>query len=254
MALLQLNFKSPTLEMQTNVTVILPENEEMFSDKIKPLQTLYLLHGLTNDNTIYTRYTNVERYAKERNLAVVMPNVDHSFYTDMKYGHDYFTFIQKELKTFLCNILPLSDKREDNFIAGHSMGGYGSFKLALTNPELYAAAACISGVVDINYFLQKNVQKGFSAKPIFGEANTLSETEHDLFYLLKENIDKGISLPKLYQICGTEDYLYEDNLKFRDFARNLNADIVYKEGSGAHDFNYWEYTIKEVINWLPLRQ
>ncbi|WP_229192514.1 alpha/beta hydrolase [Bacillus cereus] len=153
----------------------------------------------------------------------------------MKYGHDYFTFMQKELKIFLCNILPLSNKREDNFIAGHSMGGYGSFKLALTNPELYAAA-CISGVVDINYFLQKDVQKGFSAKPIFGDATNLSGTDHDLFYLLKENIDKGISLPKLYQMCGTEDYLYEDNLKFRDFALNLNADLEYKESSGDHDF------------------
>ncbi|MHA2890483.1 alpha/beta hydrolase [Bacillus cereus] len=253
MALLQLNFKSPTLDMQTNVTVILPENENMFSSKLdKPLKTLYLFHGLTNDNTIYTRYTNIERYASERNLAVVMPSVDHSFYTNMKYGHNYFTFIQKELRTFLWNILPLSTKREDNFVAGHSMGGYGSFKLALTNPELFSAAACISGVMDINYFLQKDIHPGFSHQPIFGDVTNLSGTEQDLFHLLKEGMNKGIQLPKLLQMCGTEDYLYEDNLKFKDLALSLNTDLEYQEGSGAHDFNYWEYAIKEVINWLPL--
>lgn len=131
MALFQLNFNSPTLAMQTNVTVILPEKEEMFLHKKDiRFKTLYLFQGLTNDHTIYTRHSNVERFASERNLAVVMPSVDHSFYTNMKYGHHYFSFVQKELRTFLCNVLPLSYKREDifpSFNAKHdSLHHYGS--------------------------------------------------------------------------------------------------------------------------------
>lgn len=253
MALLHMHFKSPTLVMQTNVTVVLPESEQLFTSRTNTkLKTLYLLHGLSNDSSIYTRFTNIERYASNRNVAVVMPSVDHSFYADMKYGHNYFSFVQKELRTFMLNVLPLSDKREDNFVAGHSMGGYGAFKLALTNPELFSAAASLSGAMDINRFLQDGVFNGFNAKPIFGEVDSLKDTEHDLYKLLKDRQSEQAVLPKLLQMCGTEDYLYEDNVNFKNYALSLKTDLDYREGPGDHNWEYWEYAIKEVMDWLPL--
>ena len=254
MALLQINFNSTCLAMQTNITVIIPETSGILKPDFNgKLKTLYLLHGLSNDNTIYTRYTNIERYACDKNLAVIMPSVDHSFYADMKYGHKYYSYICEELPTFMRNIFPLSAKREDTFIAGHSMGGYGTFKIALMNPDKFAAAASMSGVLDINVFLQDGIFEGFNPKSIYGDTKDLTGSENDLFHLLKNKVKAKTPLPKLFQICGTEDFLYQSNLNFKEFAQNLKIDLTYEEKSGDHDWGFWEESIKKIIDWLPLQ-
>lgn len=135
MAILELNFKSVCLAMQTSVTVILPETDALYHGSIPKYKTLYILHGLSNNHTTYVRNTNIERYATEKGLAVVMPAADHSFYSNMVHGRDFFEFVSTELPHVMKNWFPLSDKKEDTFIAGHSMGGYGAFKVALTFPE-----------------------------------------------------------------------------------------------------------------------
>ena len=253
MSFIQLNFNSKCLGMRTNVNVIIPESDEIFTANFnKNLKTLYLLHGLGNDYSAYMRYTSIERYALKKNLAVVMPSADHSFYTDMEYGHKYFTFISEEIPQFIRNVFPLSDKREDNFIAGHSMGGYGSFKTALLKPESFSAAASLSGALDINHFFTEGAKNGFNTKSIYGDMKTLENTDNDLFYLIKKHAENGIILPKLYQTCGTEDFLYEDNIKFRDLAQKLKLPLTYKEGPGEHEWGFWDNAIKDVIDWLPL--
>ena len=253
MSFIQLNFNSKCLGMRTNVNVIIPESDEIFTGQFnKNLKTLYLLHGLGNDYSAYMRYTSIERYALKKNLAVVMPSADHSFYTDMEYGHKYFTFISEEIPQFIRNIFPLSDKREDNFIAGHSMGGYGSFKIALLKPESFAAAASLSGALDINHLFIEGPKNGFNTKSIYGDMETLENTDNDLFYLIEKHAENGVILPKLYQTCGTEDFLYDDNVRFRDLAQKLKLPLTYKEGPGEHEWGFWDNAIKEVIDWLPI--
>ncbi|HCY7698396.1 TPA: esterase family protein [Staphylococcus aureus] len=141
MAYISLNYHSPTIGMHQNLTVILPEDQSFFNNDItaKPLKTLMLLHGLSSDETTYMRYTSIERYANEHKLAVIMPNVDHSAYANMAYGHSYYDYIL-EVYDYVHQIFPLSKKRDDNFIAGHSMGGYGTIKFALTQGDKFAKA------------------------------------------------------------------------------------------------------------------
>src|SRR5690606_35149889 len=110
---------------------------------------LYLLHGLSDDDTIWLRRTSIERYVAGLGLAVVMPNVHRSFYADMAYGGQYWTFLTEELPRVAGDFFPLSDAREDNYVAGLSMGGYGAFKWALSYPERFAAAGSLSGVLDL---------------------------------------------------------------------------------------------------------
>lgn len=253
MAFIQLNFNSKCLGMRTNVNVIIPESDEIFTGKFnKNLKTLYLLHGLGNDHSAYIRYTNIERYALKKNLAVVMPSADQSFYTDMAYGHQYFTFISEEIPRFIRNIFPLSEKREDNFIAGHSMGGYGSLKTALLKPESFAAVASLSGAVDINHFFTEGAKNGFNTKSIYGELESIENTKNDLFFLLKESKKNNIQLPKIYQTCGTEDFLYQDNIKLKNLMEELNIKHTYEEGPGEHEWGFWDKSIKKVLDWLPL--
>ena len=96
---------------------------------------------LSSDTSSYMRYTSIERYANTHQLAVAMPNADHSFYSNMAYGHSYYDYIL-EVYDYVHQILPLSKKREDNFIAGHSMGGYGAIKFALTQSYRFSKPPC----------------------------------------------------------------------------------------------------------------
>jgi S-formylglutathione hydrolase FrmB len=185
------------------------------------------------------------------NMAVIMPAVNRSFYSNMKYGGDYWTFVSEELPAAARSYFHLSDRREDNFVAGLSMGGYGAFKLALRHPDRYAAAASLSGALNL-VARQSYFEKDFIN--IFGENADLNDSEHDLFHLANELAASNRPQPLFYQACGTEDYLYDDNQHFLGHARKLGLDLVYEEESGTHNWSYWDHKIQRVLQWLPIAQ
>lgn len=156
MPLIQCNYFAESLGLSVTMNVILPvtgfnhakQNGSLGSHQKFPV--LYLLHGLSDDHTMWQRATSIERYVSVLNLAVVMPTVYRGFYTDMKHGHAYWTFISEELPHIAESLFPVSGRREDRFAAGLSMGGYGAFKLGLRNPGRFAAVASLSGALDIS--------------------------------------------------------------------------------------------------------
>ena len=166
------------------------------------------------------------------NLAVVMPNVHRSFYADMKSGGRYWEFVSEELPQIVKSFFPVSSRREDTFAAGLSMGGYGAFKLALRCPEKFAAAASLSGAADIYGFWSGKDDFDKDMNLIFGTKEEFLNSENDLFKLSLELKESGRNIPMLFQACGTEDFLYEGNLKFRDHLRNLDYDLHYQESPG----------------------
>ena len=153
MAFLQVQFYSDTLTVASSAYVILPEPRQGIGMKAAAAdelpKVLYLLHGYSDDHTIWMRRTSVERYAAEYNLAVIMPAVNHSFYTNEAQGEKYWDYVSEELPEVMHRFFRLSKKPEDTYVAGLSMGGYGAMKLALTHPERFAAAASFSGAVDV---------------------------------------------------------------------------------------------------------
>ena len=258
MALIHCDFFSEVLGISTSMCVILPQNTSTQigmegSAKKEKYPTLYLLHGLSDDHTIWQRRTSIERYVSDMGIAVVMPNAGRSFYTDMKHGYKYFTFISEELPKIAAQFFPLSNRREDNFVAGLSMGGYGAFKLALSCPEKFAAAASLSGAVDMSSRVKSNqIQDTTEIQNIFGNLNSIENSENDLFYLAKKvSVSNGLK-PKLYQCCGTEDFLYEDNINFKKFIKETTLDYTYDESPGIHEWKYWDAEIQKVLKWLPI--
>lgn len=213
--------------------------------------TLYLLHGLSDDHTIWQRRTSIERYVEDLDLAVVMPEVHRSFYTDMAAGYRYWTFISEEVPYVAHSLFHLSDRREDTFVAGLSMGGYGAFKLALAFPEHFAAAASLSGALDVARMVLDPETEWLSEAPaIFGEPAKVKGSQNDLFYLAKKlSASKGPK-PRLYQWCGTEDFLYKDNLRFHKQAQKLGLDLHFTESPGTHEWNCWDLQIQHVLEWL----
>jgi S-formylglutathione hydrolase FrmB len=152
-------------------------------------------------------------------------------------------------------MFPLSQEREHNFVAGLSMGGYGAFKIGLTFPERFAAVASMSGVLDIDlrWREQEAAGNGRPYRMAFGD-EPVAGTEDDIFHLFHEAIASKQPLPKLYQCCGTEDFLYEGNLNFRKLAlKHPKLDYTYNEGPGAHTWDYWDEHIQKVIKWLPIK-
>ena len=252
MALIQLNYASRALACQTDVTVLLPERDGQFDAAAPraPYRVLYLLHGLTDDRLGWLRYTEIESLVRGTDLAVVMPSVDHGFYTDMVHGHPYFTFVADELPTYLGSVLPLSTRREDTFACGNSMGGYGAFKLALTYPERFAKAVALSGVLDIQRFVDTFELDGFDPRWTFGEELAVAGTDNDLFHLLDEDVRRGIDLPALYSWCGRDDVLLEESRAFQEHAAELGVDCTYVEGDGEHLWVCWAPQMRAIMDWL----
>ncbi len=253
MALFHCNFFSEILGVSTSMDVVLPQqtvSQIGMKGSVKKSKhpTLYLLHGLSDDHTTWQRRTSIERYVANMGLAVIMPSVGRSWYADMVNGPKYWTFISEELPAIARSFFPLSDRREDNFVAGLSMGGYGAFKLALRFPDRFAAGASLSGALDIGE-RSKDRQEEF--RYIFGDA-PLKGSMNDLFYAAKECKTKASISPRLYQWCGTSDFLYQDNLRFRDYALELGLDLTYEEGPGDHSWEHWDRQIQRVLQWLAI--
>lgn len=259
MALVTCRFFSDTLGISTSMTVILPQQTraQIGLNNVsawKKHPTLYLLHGLSDDDTIWTRRTSVERYAAELGIAVVMPNVHRSFYTDMEYGGAYWTFLTEELPVVARSFFPLSEAREDNFVAGLSMGGYGAFKWALRHPDKFAAAGSFSGALDIAARMKANdAQFEEIFRLVFGN-RPIEGTDVDLLELLKRRSLSGSQLPALYQCCGTEDFLYDNNTVFRDTCKQYGLPLTYEEGPGKHNWAYWDEHIQRFLQWMPLKK
>ena len=257
MALMHVNFYSEALGFCTSMDVILPQQtrSQIGMDGVadeRPYQTLYLLHGMSDDHTIWQRRTNIERYVAPLSLAVVMPAVQLSWYTDMKHGCKYWTFIHEELPAICREFFPLSDKREDNFVAGLSMGGYGAFKTGLCDPEHFGAVASLSGALDAVGCFDR-VERDEVFANAFGTPKQFKNSDNDLFAQAEKLKKQKKEQPKMFMWCGTEDFLFEDNERFAEHLTQLGYDFTYTKSPGDHNWACWDEQIQNVLDWLPLR-
>jgi len=258
MALMHINCFSSVLGMCVNFDAIIPEttNGQIGMEGVSaPIyQTLYLLHGMSDDHTIWQRRTSIERYVANKNLAVIMPTTHLAWYSNTTYGCKYMDFVAYELPEICRGFFRgMSEKREDNFVAGLSMGGYGAFKVALTAPERFCAAASLSGALDVSTIHQRIPGRDMLFTGIFGAPETVKGSENDLFHLAETLKASGKPMPKLYQWCGTEDYLYAMNVASRDKLLGLGYDLTYTESEGNHGWQWWDREIQPVLDWLPLK-
>lgn len=253
MAFIQCAFASKILGMKTNMNVILPYDESDRTGNNRPA-VLYLLHGITDDHSVWARYTGIERYVRRKDIAVVMPTVHNGFYTHTKTGYDCLKFCAEEVVDAATAMFNLSDRREDMYIAGASMGGYGAFRLALEYPEKYAYAASLSGALDIVQICKtRRGDPGVSDLMVrdiinaFGEGGAEKGSREDLTALAAEVARKDVKKPVLRQYCGTQDYLYLVNQSAKNAFEGLGFNYAYYEGEGGHDWNYWDKCIQHVL-------
>ena len=256
MAVLRCDFFSEALGLSTSMTVILPQRTASPDGQVgasapTPPPVLYLLHGLSDDATTWLRRTSLERYVAPLGIAVVMPQVHRSYYTDESYGGRFWTHLSEEVPSVAQEFFRLSTRREETFVAGLSMGGYGAMKWALRQPERFAAAASLSGALDV---ASRRTQRFRPEDPrmfqrIFGDL-PVRGTRDDLLRLVA-GVDPA-RLPALKLWCGMQDGLVVANERFRDACVAAGTPVELVLGPGTHDWAYWDARIQDVLAWLPL--
>lgn len=263
MALIQVNFISKSLMRIVPMNVILPVDKIAYpgmpEENAAPYKTLYLLHGILGNYTDWISGTNIQRWAEEKNLAVVMPSGDNMFYVDQKECQNYYgEFIGKELVEMTRKMFPLSHKREDTFIAGLSMGGYGAIRNGLKYHDTFGYIAGLSSAILIDGIENRTNESPFFmerkdyAERVFGDLAKVKDSDMNPRWLVNRLEQEKVELPKMYLACGTEDSLLEVSRSFRDYLKSTNIDLTYEEGSGGHEWDFWNRYIKKVIDWLPL--
>jgi len=250
MATFQGVFRSAALGMDTHLSVVLPHDFEAPNLR-EPCPVLYLLHGLSQGSDAWLRRSNVERYCREYGVALVMPEVQRSFYLDLTYGPRYFTYVSGELPEICRRMFRLSPAREDTFVAGLSMGGYGALLCALSRPEQYAAAASFSGALDIrdvaaNFTTDATAPEMMAA---FGPALEVPP-EADLFHLA--NLAAARSpCPRLLLTCGEQDDLLIGMSRRLDaHLDSLPIEHRLATWPGGHDWDFWDRSVVHALEFF----
>lgn len=280
MAWFTAHFFSEVLGLQTTAQVILPEADSGIGvsgavwDGVSELPVLYLLHGSSDDSTIWMRRTSIDRYCAGRRLAVVIPEGAKSFFVDQTYGYRYFTYLTQELPEIMHRFFHISTAREDMSISGLSMGGYGCMLAGLRCPERYAKVASQSGPLDLYRFSLFPVFQRYCADAAYAEElkcsdpsmaammyeltlcfGTYEQWESSPWNLMRllDQCDPR-ALPELRLFITTEDMLYETNQSFRAKLDALAVPYQYEEEAGIHEWSVWDREIVRVLDWVSPRE
>ena len=202
---------------------------------------MFLLHGLSDDHTIWMRRTSIERYVVDLPLIVVMPDGGRGWYSDAQSGYAYETAIGEELPRYIERTFPTVSPWA---ISGLSMGGYGAVKLALRFPDRFHSAVSHSGALGIAHG-PSNREEAFriEVEPVFG--SDPSHGPNDLFALVGKL--RPSKMPLLRFDCGVDDFLLDQNRAFRDHLTELAIEHEYVEHPGGHDWSYWDMHVQDGI-------
>jgi S-formylglutathione hydrolase FrmB len=260
MAILQVNLYSHSLNRRVPISAVLPVGVSPSvgaEDAPPPYKTLYLLHGICGNHMDWIVNSRIARLAESSGLAVIMPSADNSFYTDNANACAmYGDFFGRELVESTRRLFRLSDKREDTYIAGLSMGGYGAIRTGLRYPQTFGAVAGLSSaLITEDAVTATNDTPGILGRrsyyeTVFGDLDNLINSDNDPKNLISTLKSSGAEIPHMYMCCGTEDFLIEQNRDFHAFLEENGVAHTYVENAGGHTWDYWDEHIVNVLAWL----
>ncbi|MGN6711610.1 alpha/beta hydrolase [Anaerocolumna jejuensis] len=262
MALIQVDFFSDSLRRTVNFQALLPNDlpKLMREDNIhyeRPMKTLYLLHGYSGNNKDWLLNSPVQELSVKYNMAIIFPAGENSFYVDAKStGRAYGTFIGEELTAYVQNLFHLSPKREDTFIGGLSMGGFGAIQNGLKYNNTFSKIIALSSALIIHQI--KNKKEDFKNEIadyyyyhlIFGNLDELEGSDKNPETLIKGLKMAGRNIPEIFMACGREDFLIEENRSFVKFLEKEEVRATYIEDTGVHDWAFWTRYLEPAIKWL----
>ena len=249
-------YPSEILQTSANIQFMIPEKSK------RPFKVVYLLHGMHGSHDSWVDNSMLPYFGKKYDAIFVMPDAARSFYCDLKYGRNYFSYFSEELPKICKNIFDISDRPEDTAVIGYSMGAFGSLLLALGKPGQYGFCGAISTAClyfkpmldalrkDAPAHIKDNKEAEEILKDlyaIYGEGLEY-QPEKDIVELVKR-YPADILKPKIYSTCGTEDDLMKDNHKFRDMMKETDFDFTYEEWTGGHDWDFFNEGLKKTLEF-----
>ncbi len=258
MALANMEFFSTSLSRSVSFKLILPndvagEKSEYFK---RPMKLLILLHGYCGFSGDWLYYSDIYALASKYNLAVLLPSGENSFYNNnIATGRKYADFIGKELPAYVCSTFGISDKREDTFIGGLSMGGFGALHTALQFPERISKCIALSSALisDMVSTMEPGFDNGMANYEyyalMFGDPKKLSESDTNPKYLLEKLQEEKKEIPEIFMACGTEDFLFGPNCQMSDYLTEKGVKHTFVKDTGIHDFNFWNKMLEPSIKW-----
>ena len=239
MAFATIQYFSRSLRKASSMNVVFPDDPET----PRPYRAFYLLHGLSDDHSIWMRRTSIERYVSGLPLVVVMPDGGRGFYTNAAEGFAYEDDLIHDVVGLIDRTFPVKAEKSGRAIGGLSMGGYGAIKVALKHPNLFASANSHSGAVG---FLRPRPGGG-GLEPefarIFGKSPAGGPEDP---FAIVEKTDHGI-IPALRLDCGRDDFLLAQNRAFHEHLNKLGIIHEYAEFPGGHEWGYWDEHVREAI-------
>ena len=288
MSLMRFNYRSQALGHYVDISVVFPTDEYSYYDisvprkhhhdmpslrgKIKAVyepgmkfQTVYLIHGGGDDDTLTYRYTNAELYAQRNHVMLVTPDIANSFGVDTEYGVPYQTFLTEELPLLIQTLFASSPKREDNFIVGYAMGGNVALGTALARPDLYHTCVDISGGIGmtLDTALLKEELDGehfrnffYLFNAAFGESSDIENSRFDIYSIARAHKEKGDELCKFHIACGSKEFIRKRVEGDVRILKELGYDVNYICAEGYdHDFAMWDEYIRVALDeLLPLKR
>lgn len=240
-------YPSPTLGMERRrMTVYTPAGYE---DSNKQYPVLYLLHGAGGDENAWSELgraiqilDNLIAQGKAEPMIVVMPNGNgaqeavlgeypNSMYKPLfanpktmegsfeKAFPDIMKYVESHYRT-------INDKNH-RAIAGLSMGGFHSLYISANNPDLFGYVGLFSAAIN---------------RQAKGENTYIYEN-------LEAKLAKQFSnAPKLYFIgIGNTDFLFQDNVKYRELLDANGYEYEYMETDGGHEWRNWRKYLNHFV-------
>ena len=217
-------------------------------------KTVFVLHGYTGWGK---GWNSLYELAEKYNFALVFPSGENSFYLDSEAtAGKYGTFIGSELIEYIRKTFGLCCTKEDTYISGLSMGGFGALHVGLSYPETFgkilalSSALIVHGISGMKPGENNGVANYFYYRNFFGDLENLIESDKNPETLVTKLIQQKKEVPKIYMACGTEDFLLDENRRFHKFltANKINAN--YFESSGGHDMMFWNEYFAKGFEWM----
>lgn len=260
MALGKIDFYSQSLNRMVSFHVLLP------GDRISPeenphyqrnMKTLYLFHGYSNSSWEWLLSSQITMFSDKYNLAVVLPSSENSFYLNGKgRGRAYCTYVGEELIEYTRKIFGFSKKREDTFVGGLSMGGFGALHTGLEYNETFSKIMALSSALIIYNVAGKKedfvdeAADYYYYSSVFGDLDKVVESRNNPERIILDIKECGGQIPDIYMACGTEDFLLKENRTFHQFLQKQQIPVKYFESPGSHDFDFWNQYLETAIQWM----
>ena len=268
MAFIQMSLYSRCLQRTVPINCIIPvDSTDYLSQSLpeeKPYKTLYLLNGFFGNQNDWVLAGEAATLAKDYNLAIIMPAGENRFYIDSDHGEYHGRFIGEELVEMTRRLFPLSRKREDTYIGGLSMGGYGALRNGLYYNNTFGRIVALSPGIFTGSHLESMCSAADSAdaaffgadalfmnrkflENAFGDFTKMDGSDNDVYALYEKAYRSTNGAPEIYMACGTEDTLFASVKNYAVFLQEHGAPLMWVEDHGIHDFLYWNIHLKDAV-------